>query len=77
MNISKEYKTVNGLLAMLGQAPIDLPSAGTNREKLEYLLDTYAAKLKAAQPQYQHIADNRLIPDLIVMHIVKLLERAK
>lgn len=77
MNITKEYKVVNEMLAMFGETPVIMPSTGSDRVKLEFLLDAYAEKLKAANPQYRMFKDNRMIPDMIVMYIVKLLGRTK
>lgn len=53
MNTKKEYKTVNETLKMFGEAPIEVPSKGSDKKKLDFLLNSYAEKLKAANPQYR------------------------
>jgi hypothetical protein len=74
MNAVKEFEIVNAALAMAGQDLIAAPSDGTDRQKVEFLLSTYVARLKLAMPAYQAIKDSRLIPDLVVQHLVAILD---
>jgi hypothetical protein len=73
MDVVKEYEAVNAALAMVRQDPMAAPSDGTDRQKIEFLLSTYVARLKLAVPAYQQLKDNRLIPDLVVQHLVSVL----
>ena len=74
MNVNKEYKTVNEMLKLFGQAPIEVPSTGSAKEKIEFLLNTYAEKLKAANPQYRKFKDNRQIPEMIIQYLVSAID---
>ena len=73
MNVVKEYEAVNAALAWVGHDPIIAPSDGTDRQKIQFLLNTYAERLKRAVPEYKGLEDNRLIPDLVVQHLVSVL----
>lgn len=77
MNVVKEYEVVNAALTWVGQDPIPVPLDGTSRQKIEILLNTYVEKLKRAVPKYRNCKDNRLIPELVVQHLVSILEGTK
>ncbi len=77
MNVVKEYEAVNATLAWVGQDPIAVPSDGADRQKIEFLLNTYAEKLKLAVPKYRVCKDNRLIPELVVQHLMSILGAEK
>ena len=77
MNVAKEYKAVNAILTRFGEDPIAVPSDGTDRQKIEFLLNTYAESLKQAVPNYRNLKDNRLIPEIVVQHLVSILEGKK
>ena len=77
MNVVKEYEGVNAALIWVGQDPITAPLDGTGRQKIEFLLNAYVQKLKLAVPKYRDCKDNRSIPDLVVQHLVSVLEGNK
>jgi hypothetical protein len=77
MNIEKEYQTVNEMLKFFGHTPIQVPTTGSARQKLEHLLDAYAEKLKIANPQYQMFRNNREIPEMLIQYIVGRIEKLK
>lgn len=74
MNAAKTYKEINQLLAVVGESPIPLPAQGTEREKVEALLKTYAARLRQAVPRYRKVKDDRQIVDMGVLYLVKILD---
>jgi len=61
INVVKECETVNAALTWAGQDPMEIPDEGTNRQKIEFLLNAYAERLKRDVPKYRHIKNNRLI----------------
>jgi hypothetical protein len=61
-----DYEGVNALLVMIGQEPIAEPEAGTEKEKLQHLLDVYTKRLLAAMPEKYARLSPDLIPDAIV-----------
>lgn len=77
MNADKAYEAVNAGLALIGQAPIAAPSDGTDRQKIEFLFNTYVARLKLAVPKYQGLKNDRLIPDMGVQYLVSVLDGNK
>ena len=77
INVVKEYELVNHVLTWFGQDPIETPSEGTNRQKIEFLLNTYAERLKRDVPKYKDIKNNRLIPDMVVQYLVSVLQAEK
>lgn len=77
MNIKKQYQAVNDTLKLFGEAPIKIPSTGSDREKLEFLLDSYAEKLKAANPQYKSFKNNKQIPEMIIQYLVTQINNEK
>jgi hypothetical protein len=77
MNAVKEYEVVNAALTWVGQDPIAVPLDGTDQTKIEFLLNTYAERLRRAVPGYGELQDNRLIPDLVVQHLVSVLGEGK
>ena len=75
MNVKEAYNVVNSALRELaGQPPIDMPSGGTDREKVEYLLDKYSTRLKKKFWRYRIIFNNRKIPDMICMYLARILD---
>jgi len=77
VNAAKAYEVVNAGLALVGQAPITAPSDGTDRQKIEFLFNTYVARLKRAVPEYRKLKDDRLIPDMGVAYLVSVLDGKK
>jgi hypothetical protein len=77
MNFKKELKMVNNTLKLFGQASIEVTANGSDREKLEILLASYAERLKAANPQYKHFKNNRQIPEMIVQYLVTQIDKTK
>lgn len=77
MNAVEAYEAVNQMLKLVKQAPIPMPQHGTERDKIQFLFDTYVAKLKQEFPQYRKIQDNRLMPELIVQRLAVLLDQMK
>lgn len=77
VNVVKEYEIVNAALTWIGQDPIEIPSEGTDRQKIEFLLNTYAERLKRNVSKYRYIKNNRLIPDMVVQHLISVLEAEK
>jgi hypothetical protein len=78
MNVKEAYDTVNTALRELaGQPPVEMPTGGTDREKVGYLLDQYAKRLKKKFWRYRIFRNNRKIPDLICMYLAKILDEDK
>jgi hypothetical protein len=75
VNVKKEYKTVNEALKMFGETPIEVPTKGSDKEKIEFLLNSYAEKLKAANPQFRMFKNNRQIPEMIVQYLVSVVDK--
>ena len=74
MNVNEAYKTTNALLLRFaGQASIEMPDHGTDHEKVQYLLDEYARRLKRRFWRYLIFCDNRRIPDLVCQYLTKML----
>jgi len=75
MNAKEEYDVVNTTLRELaGQPPVEMPDSGTDREKVEYLLDQYARRLKKKFWKYRIYWNNRKIPEMICMYLAKTLD---
>jgi hypothetical protein len=75
MNVNEAYDVVNTALGELaGQPPIGMPPGGTDREKVEYLLDQYSTRLKKKFWRYRIFRNNRKIPDLICTYLAKILD---
>ncbi len=77
MKIKNEYRTVNTMLKLLGEQPIQMPETGTAREKMQHLLDTYFAFLLEKNPRYKDLPDPRLIPDMILVHLFESMDKLK
>jgi hypothetical protein len=77
MTIREEYDAVNSMLTLLGESAIPMPDLGTDREKLQHLLDAYLAILMSKAPKYADIPDPRLIPDMILVHLFESMDRMK
>jgi hypothetical protein len=75
MNAKEEYDAVNTMLRELArQPPFEMPDNGTDREKVEYLLDQYARRLKKNFWRYRIYWNNRKIPEMICMYLAKILD---
>lgn len=76
MLLEMQQKTVNLVLKFVGKEPISEPTEGTINERLEVLLDVYADKLIAKNPQYKRYKNNKIeIPEMIVMHLRDLISK--
>ncbi|MEI6491449.1 MAG: hypothetical protein WCO94_02790 [Verrucomicrobiota bacterium] len=61
-----DYEAVNSLLVMIGQEPIPEPAEGSEKEKLQHLLDVYTARLVAQMPEKFAALPQEFIPDAIL-----------
>lgn len=78
MNRVKEATNViNEVLKMVGEEPIQRPTEGTARQRLEALLEIYAERLVAKNPQYKIIKNKKDIPDMVVMYLNKMIDKEK
>jgi hypothetical protein len=68
--------TINEALKMFDEEPLSVPTEGTIRQRLEVLLDVYTDRLVAKQPNYQIFSNKKEIPDMIVMYLVKMIDKA-
>ncbi len=76
MNPVKEAtKTVNDMLKMVGEEPIQLPKEGSTKQRLETLLEIYTGRLIEHCPQYKKVKNMKDIPDMIVIYLNKMIER--
>ena len=74
MKVKEAYETANAVLVQFGgQAPIAMPDDGTDHEKVQYLLDQYARRLKKALWRYRIFRNNRKIPEMICQYLGKML----
>lgn len=76
MNVKEAYETVNATLCeLVGQEAVQMPTTGSDREKVQYLLDQYAARLKKEFWYYRIFRDNRKIPELICRYLGSMLTK--
>jgi len=74
MNAKKIYKLINALsMEIAREAPIEMPGQGTDHDKVQYLLDEYARRLKKMRWRYILYRDNRKIPELVCRYLGKIL----
>lgn len=74
----KEAKNVlNEVLKMVGEEPIQRPTEGTARQRLEALLEIYTERLVGKNPQYKAFKNKKDIPDMIVMYLNKMIAQQK
>jgi len=77
VKVRDEYDAVNEVLDLVGEEPIEMPDAGSPREKLERLLQVYAGRLRRRVPAYADVEDDRLLPDMVVQHLVAVLDEVE
>ena len=68
-------KTVNDILRFGGENLISLPIDGTNKQRLEILLDLYIDKLIAKNPQYENRNNKKEIPDMVVNYLQVMINK--
>ena len=74
MNVKEAYETANiALTEFAGQAPIQMPDGGTDREKVQYLLDQYATRLKKTFWRYRVFRNNSRIPEMVCQYLARML----
>jgi hypothetical protein len=74
MNVEEAYEMANAVLTQFaGQEPISMPDLGTNREKVEHLLEEYARRLKKEFWRYRIYKNNRNIPEMMCQYLGKML----
>ena len=74
MNVPEAYETTNDVLVQIaGQSPIPMPVSGTDREKVQYLLDEYARRLKKRFWKFYLYSNNRKIPEMICQYLGQML----
>jgi|GEM_PF-1249529 len=74
MNAKEEYGVVyTALREWAGQPLVKMTDNGTDREKVEYLLDQYASRLKKKFWKYRIYWNNRNIPEMICQYLGKIL----
>ncbi len=74
MNLKEAYMITNSTLQQFaGQCPIQEPDKGTDREKVQYLLDEYSTRLKRKFWRYLLIRNNRKIPEMVCQYLGKML----
>lgn len=74
INVKEAYETVNGVLAEIaGESSIAMPNHGTDHDKVQYLLDEYARRLKRKYWRYRLFRDNRRIPEMICQYLGRML----
>ena len=74
MNVKEAYETANIVLTEFGgQAPIQMPDSGTDREKVQYLLDQYATRLKKTFWRYRVFRNNSKIPEMVCQYLARML----
>jgi len=61
-----DYEAVNAMLVMFGQQPIPEPPEGSEKEKLQHLLDIYTDRLIAANPGKYDSIPRDIIPEAII-----------
>jgi hypothetical protein len=78
MNTVKEAtNSINELLKMVGEDPIQLPTEGTAKQRLESLFEIYTDRLVAKNPQYKVFENKRDIPDFAVAYLNKMIDKQK
>ncbi len=73
MNIKEAYATTNTTLQFASQCPVQEPSEGTDREKIQYLLDEYSKRLKKKFWRYLLYKNNRKIPEMVCQYLGNIL----
>ena len=74
MNVKEAYATTNTTLQKFaGQCPVQEPNSGTDREKVQYLLDEYSRRLKKKFWRYLLYKNNRKIPEMICQYLGNML----
>lgn len=74
MNAKEAYESANVVLKQIaGQAPIEMPDHGTDHDKVQYLLDEYARRLKKKFWRYRPFRNNRRIPEMICQYLGRML----
>jgi len=75
--VTGAIKVVNEVLKMVREKQIQMPAEGTDKEKLEAILDLYAEKLVNSNPQYKAFTNKRDIPEMTVMYLKSMIDREK
>ena len=60
------YEAFNDMLVLLGQQPIPEPKEGSEKEKLQHILDVYTDRLIAANPGKYDSIPRDIIPEAII-----------
>jgi hypothetical protein len=63
---ASQYEMVNSFMRLLGEAEIELPSTGTAKEKMDYLISTYTNRLRSKDPRLAALQDE-LLPDALLV----------
>jgi methionine aminopeptidase len=67
--VREATKIVNEVLKLVGEELIAEPIEGTISQRLEAILDLYADKLIAMNPQYKKFINKRDIPEMVVIYL--------
>jgi len=74
MNAKEAYESANVVLEEIaGQAPIEMPDQGTDHDKVQYLLDEYARRVKKKFWRCAPFRNNRRIPEMICQYLARML----
>lgn len=74
MNAKEAYESANLVLEEIGgEPPIEIPDHGTDHDKVQYLLDEYARRLKKKFWRYRLFRNNRRIPEMICQYLGRML----
>jgi hypothetical protein len=60
------YEAFNDILVLLGQQPIPEPKEGSEKEKLQHVLNVYTDRLSAANPDKTDSIPCNSIPEAIM-----------
>ena len=74
MKVKEAYETTNAVLIQFaGEAPIPMPEDGADHERIQYLLDQYAKRLKKKFWRYRLFRNNRKIPEMMCQYLGRML----
>lgn len=77
MTAKQALEMANGILASIGQEPMSVTLGnGTAKDDLGAVLRAYIARVRKNRPELKDIPD-RMIPDMVVQHLLQELDKTE
>ncbi|MDO9543439.1 MAG: hypothetical protein Q7J98_14120 [Kiritimatiellia bacterium] len=74
MTAQEALELANGVLKIGGEEPLSPPpKTGSDQQRVEAILNTYATRLREKRPSLQKIKDDRMLPDIVIQKIAAAL----